>query len=49
MSEFELAVDAKVVAAEGAGADDGDAERRHGYFWLAAPGRGDSTATRQRV
>jgi hypothetical protein len=49
MSEFEFAVDAKVIAPEGAGADDGDAKRWHGYFCAAAPGSGDSTALRQRV
>ena len=49
LSGFELAVDAKVIAAEGAGADDGDAQRGHGYFWAAAAGSGDSTASRQRV
>ncbi len=49
VSELEFAIDAKVIAPEGTGADDGDAKRRHGYFWAAAPGSGDSTATRQRV
>ena len=49
MSEFELAVDAKMIAPEGAGTDDGDAQRRHGYFCAATLGSGDSTATRQRV
>jgi hypothetical protein len=48
MSEFELAVDAEVVAPEGAGTDDGYAYGRHlGY--LAAVGVGDSTAWRQRA
>ena len=46
--EFELAIDAKVIAAEGAGADDGDAEGRHGYFLLRR-GQRDSTASRQRA
>jgi hypothetical protein len=49
MSKFELAVDAEMIAPEGAGADDGDAQNRHGYFCAATPGSGDSTATRQRV
>ncbi len=49
MSKFELAVDAKMIAPKGAGADDGDAQRRHGYFCAATSGSGDSTATRQRV
>jgi hypothetical protein len=48
MSEFEFAIDAKMITPEGAGADDGDAKRRHGYFCAAVPGSGDSTATRQR-
>ncbi len=42
---FELAIDAEMVAAEGAGADDGYAKRGHGYFF----GVGDSTASRQRA
>ena len=49
VSKFELAVDAKVIAPEGASANDGDAQRWHGYFCAAVPGSGDSTATRQRV
>jgi hypothetical protein len=49
MSEFELAVDTKMIAPEGTGADDGDAQRGHGYFCAATPGSGDSTASRQRV
>ncbi len=44
VGEFELAVDAEVVAPEGAGTDDGYAEGWHRYF-LA----GDSTASRQRA
>jgi len=36
-----------VIAAEGAGADDGYAKGRHGYFFGA--GVGDSTASRQRA
>jgi hypothetical protein len=43
-----LAIDAQVVAAKGAGTDDGDLYGlRHGYF-LAA-GVGASTASRQRA
>jgi hypothetical protein len=42
---FQLAVDAEMIAAEGAGADDGDAKGWHGYFF----GAGDSTASRQRA
>ncbi len=42
---LELTVDAQMVAAEGTGADDGDAKGRHGYFF----GVGDSTASRQRA
>ena len=49
VSELEFAIDAKVIAPEGAGTDDSDAKRRHGYFWAAVPGSGDSTAMRQRV
>jgi hypothetical protein len=49
VSEFKFAIDAKVIAPEGAGADDGDAQWWHGYFCAAAPGSGDSTAMRQRV
>jgi hypothetical protein len=49
MSGFEVAIDTQVIAAEGAGTDDCNAQRRHGYFWAAVPGSGDSTATRQRV
>jgi hypothetical protein len=41
---LEFAVDAKVVSPEGAGADDGDAKRCHGYFFA-----GVSTASRQRA
>jgi hypothetical protein len=41
---LEFAVDAKVVTPEGAGADDGDAKRGHGYFFA-----GVSTASRQRA
>ena len=48
LSDFELAIDAKVITPEGASANDCDTQRRHGYF-CAAPGSGDSTATRQRV
>jgi hypothetical protein len=49
--EFELAIDAEVVAPEGAGTDDGDADGRHaGYFFAAESlGVGDSTAARQRA
>jgi hypothetical protein len=46
VSGLQLAVDAEVIAAECAGADDGDAEGRHGYL---AVGMGDSTAARQRA
>lgn len=49
LSDFELAINTKVIAPEGASANDCDAQRRHGYFCAAAPGSGDSTATRQRV
>ncbi len=49
LSGFELAIDAKVIAPEGARAHNCDAKREHGYFCAGAPGRGDSTATRQRV
>ena len=49
LSKFEFAIDAKVIAPEGAGANDCDAQRRHGYFCAAVPGNGDSTAIRQRV
>jgi hypothetical protein len=41
---LEFAVDAKVVTPEGAGADDGDTKRSHGYFFA-----GVSTASRQRA
>jgi hypothetical protein len=37
-----------VIAAEGAGADDGYAKGRHGYFFAGAD-MGDSTASRQRA
>jgi hypothetical protein len=49
LGDFEFAIDAKVITPEGARAHNCDAKRRHGYFCAAAPGRGDSTATRQRV
>ena len=49
LSDFELAIDAKVIAPEGASANYCDAQRRHGYFCAAAPGSADSTAMRQRV
>ncbi len=49
LSKFEFAINAKVIAPEGAGADDCDAQWRHGYFCAPVPGSGDSTATRQRV
>jgi hypothetical protein len=42
--EFELAVDAKVVAPEGAGADDGYSDGWHGGYLT-----GVSTAARQRA
>ena len=45
--EFELAINAEVVAPEGAGTDDGNAKGRHRYFF--AEGVGDSTASRQRA
>jgi hypothetical protein len=48
MCEFELAVDAEVVAPEGAGADDDYAKGRHGYLAAGATA-GDSTARRQRA
>lgn len=44
---LELAIDAQMITAEGAGADDRDAERGHGYFFAAEAG--DSTASRQRA
>lgn len=44
---FELAVDAKVIAAEGSGANDCEAKRSHGYFFAAETGA--STASRQRA
>jgi hypothetical protein len=44
---LQLAVDAQMIAAERAGADDGYLQRRHGYFF--ATGAGDSTASRQRA
>jgi hypothetical protein len=44
MGELEFAVDTEVVAPEGTGSDDGDAEGWHGYFFA-----GDSTASRQRA
>jgi hypothetical protein len=47
VSGLQLAVDAEVIAAKGAGADDGDAKWGHGGY-LAA-GDGDSTASRQRA
>jgi hypothetical protein len=49
VGDFELAIDAEVIPPEGARAHNGDAKRGHGYFCAAVPGRGDSTATRQRV
>lgn len=47
MRGLELAVDAEVIAAEGAGTDDGYASGRQGYFFVS--GVGDSTASRQRA
>jgi hypothetical protein len=47
VSGLQLAVDAEVIAAEGAGADDGDAKWGHGGY--LAVGVGDSTASRQRA
>ena len=49
VSLFELAIDAEMIAPEGAGADDGYAKRRHGYFFAVVPGTEDSTASRQRA
>ena len=49
MSKFELAVDAEVIAPEGAGADDSYAKRGHGYFFAEESGSGASTASRQRA
>lgn len=49
MGELEFAIDAKMVAPKGPSTNDGDAKSRHDYFCAAVPGRGDSTATRQRV
>lgn len=49
VSLFELAVDAEMVAPEGAGADDGYAQRGHGYFLAEVSGSGASTASRQRA
>jgi len=48
---LELAVDAEVVAPEGAGTDDGYAEGWHLGYFLAGESRwaGDSTAARQRA
>ncbi len=51
---FELAIDAEMIAPEGAGADDGYAQGWHGYFLTGtsvagAPKTGDSTALRQRA
>jgi hypothetical protein len=49
---LEFAIDAKVIAAERTGSDDGYAKRGHGYFLEAAAGAGlvgDSTASRQRA
>jgi hypothetical protein len=43
---LQLAIDAKMVAPEGACADDGYAEWWHDYL---AAGVGDSTAARQRA
>ena len=49
MSQFELAIDAEMIAPEGTGADDGYVERRHGYFFAEGVGAGASTASRQRA
>jgi hypothetical protein len=45
VGEFELAVDAEVVAPEGTSTDDGYAYGGHGRYFFA----GDSTASRQRA
>jgi hypothetical protein len=52
VQRLHLAVDPEMVAAEGAGADDGDLYGlRHGYFLAAgvAASIGASTASRQRA
>ena len=49
VSLFKLAIDAEMIAPEGAGADDGYAQRRHGYFFAAMSESGASTASRQRA
>ena len=48
MSEFELAVDAQVVAPEGAGSDDGDADWGHVTSWLLGLLRLRGSACRAR-